>query len=92
MCTEQRRAFPCDACGQCCRNVNLSELTAYLDRGDGTCINFCDASKLCSIYETRPLICRVEEYYEKNLSDVYSWEEFIELNTAICKQLKEITE
>jgi Fe-S-cluster containining protein len=27
--------FPCTKCGACCRHVNLSPLTAYLDRGDG---------------------------------------------------------
>lgn len=32
--------FPCTACGQCCRNVHLSDQTAYLDRGDGTCLHF----------------------------------------------------
>jgi len=89
--SNKRRSFPCDACGQCCRNVNLSELTKYLDRGDGTCLNFNDTSKLCTIYEDRPQICRVKEYYEQNLSQIYEWEEFIELNTAICIQLKKAT-
>ncbi|EJL6725147.1 YkgJ family cysteine cluster protein [Vibrio alginolyticus] len=88
MSSTEKRTFPCDACGQCCRNVHLSNQTSYLDRGDGTCINFNDSTKLCEIYESRPLICRVEEYYTHNLSHIYKWEEFIEINAAICTQLK----
>lgn len=26
--------FPCNSCGKCCRRVNLSEQTRFLDRGD----------------------------------------------------------
>jgi Fe-S-cluster containining protein len=32
-----------------------------LDRGDGTCKNFDDATLLCRIYDTRPFLCRVKE-------------------------------
>ena len=83
-----KRPFPCDGCGQCCRNVHLSEETSNLDRGDGTCLNFNDETKMCNIYETRPLVCRVEEYHRQKLSHVYSWEDFIEMNQAVCSELK----
>lgn len=83
-----KRVFPCDSCGQCCRNVHLSNETSFLDRGDGTCLNFNESTKLCDIYETRPLVCRVEEYHTQKLSHVYSWEDFIEINLEICTQLK----
>ncbi|EGR0489765.1 YkgJ family cysteine cluster protein [Vibrio fluvialis] len=84
----EKRAFPCDACGQCCRNVDLSEETRFLDRGDGTCSNFNTSTNLCDIYDERPLVCRVEEYYNQNLSHMYSWENFIEINLVVCAQLK----
>lgn len=80
--------FPCDACGQCCRRVNYSEETAYLDRGDGTCRHLDDETHLCKIYETRPLVCRVEDYYKQKLSHLYEWEEFVEINVNICQKLK----
>lgn len=48
--------FLCDKCGLCCRNLNLSEIYADLDRGDGTCKYL--QGNLCSIYEKRPLKCR----------------------------------
>ncbi|SEP84070.1 YkgJ family cysteine cluster protein [Basfia succiniciproducens] len=81
--------FPCNTCGQCCKNIRLSEQTAYLDRGDGICRHFDALTHLCTIYETRPLVCRVEDYYKQNLSHIYEWDEFIEINLAICEQLQE---
>lgn len=79
--------FPCTACGKCCRKVNLSEQTSYLDRGDGVCFHFNEQTNLCNIYQHRPLVCRVEEYYKIYLSHLYEWDEFVELNIAICEKL-----
>ncbi|HBC3533522.1 TPA: YkgJ family cysteine cluster protein [Vibrio vulnificus] len=83
-----KRAFPCDACGECCRNVHASIETKYLDRGDGVCKNLNNSNGLCEIYDDRPLVCRVQEYYDKQLSKDYEWEIFIEMNVEICEQLK----
>lgn len=79
--------FPCTACGKCCRRVNLSELTIYLDRGDGVCRHFNEQTNLCSIYEERPLVCRVEDFYKAHLSEIYSWDEFVKMNIEICNKL-----
>ncbi|WP_372886337.1 YkgJ family cysteine cluster protein [Psychrobacter sp.] len=81
--------FPCTACGQCCKNVHLSELTNYLNRSDGTCRHFDDKTNLCLIYEDRPLICRIEEYYDKHLSHLYEWDGFVKMNLEVCEQLKD---
>ena len=83
-----KNSFPCTACGQCCKNVHLSEQTNYLNRGDGTCRHFDDESLLCNIYEQRPLICRIEEYHEKYLSHLYEWDGFVKMNLEVCEQLK----
>ncbi|MEH8137622.1 YkgJ family cysteine cluster protein [Gallibacterium anatis] len=80
--------FPCSACGKCCRRVNLSEQTRFLDRGDGICLHFDESTNLCKIYENRPLVCRVKDYYLANLTDQYSWEEFVFLNIKICEVLQ----
>ncbi|WGE91862.1 YkgJ family cysteine cluster protein [Actinobacillus genomosp. 1] len=80
-------SFPCTACGKCCRRVNLSEQTAFLDRGDGICQHFNTDTNLCNIYENRPLVCRVEDYYKTYLSDIYEWDEFVRMNLAICEKL-----
>lgn len=82
------KVFPCTSCGECCKNVHLSEHTAYLDRGDGICHHFDEASKRCSIYEHRPLICRVEDYYHQFLTEAYTWDEFVKINLDICHTLQ----
>jgi len=64
MMTTITKSFPCTACGKCCQNVGKSEETAFLDRGDGTCRHFDEYTKLCLIYENRPLVCQVEKYYQ----------------------------
>ncbi len=66
----------------------MSEITAYLDKGDGVCRHFDDTTNLCSIYDDRPLICRVEDYYNVNLSHEITWEKFSKINENICKQLQ----
>lgn len=81
--------FPCQQCGACCKQVNLSAQTAFLDRGDGICLHLDLKSSLCKIYNERPEVCNVQKYYEKYLSDQYTWPDFIEINLIACKQLYE---
>ena len=84
--------FPCTACGQCCCRVHLSEQTQFLDRGDGICRHFDEQTNLCTIYETRPLVCRVEDYYKVYLDEQLEWSEFVEVNLAVCKLLQQDNE
>lgn len=81
-----REPFPCNACGACCRRVNQSGQTSFLDRGDGSCRHFDVHTKLCTIYEQRPLVCRVEDFYAKHLEQKIAWHDFVQLNVAICQQ------
>lgn len=60
-----------------------------LDRGDGSCIHYDDMTKLCSIYENRPDVCRVDIQFQNNYSQYFSWEQFCEINTKACKKLNE---
>lgn len=78
--------FPCNKCGACCRNLKLSPLYAQLDRGDGVCIYL--AGNLCSIYDNRPLLCRVDECYEKYFKEAISVEEYYRLNQESCQKLQ----
>lgn len=80
--------FPCYRCGACCRQVHLSEQTAFLDRGDNVCLHFDDQSRLCRIYDNRPLVCQIQNYYKAHLADQFSWEEFVKLNLEACHQLE----
>lgn len=83
--------FPCNRCGACCRNVHLAEATHFLDRGDGCCKHYDDTSQLCSIYQERPSICRIDEQFEVNYKLSMTWEIFVELNLAACAKLNEET-
>lgn len=78
--------FICDKCGECCRNLNLSWVYHKLDRGDGVC-RFLDGN-LCSIYETRPLLCRIDESYETLFKEKMDKEDYYRLNYAICNKIK----
>ena len=84
---EIKPAFPCSQCGLCCQQVNKSSLTDYLDRGDGTCRHLDVQRKQCSIYEQRPDICRIDKQFTLHYHIKYSWTEFVNLNTQVCKQL-----
>jgi len=79
--------FYCDKCGLCCSHIGGSEIYKDLDRGDGVC-KFLKGN-LCSIYDNRPLLCRVDESYEKIFSGRISREDFYELNYKACNTLKE---
>lgn len=76
----------CDCCGECCRNLGESELYKELDRGDGIC-RYLDGN-LCSIYEKRPLLCRIDECYEQFFKELYTKDEYFYLNFKACMQLK----
>lgn len=76
--------FTCTKCGLCCKNLDKSMVYAHLDRGDGTCINFDSHSHICKIYSSRPLICRVDDFYEQNLSAHVSKNEYIAANFQAC--------
>ncbi len=78
--------FVCDKCGECCRNLKGVSLYADLDRGDGIC-KYLDGN-LCSIYNDRPLLCRIDDCYELFYKEQYTRDEFYELNYKVCNQLK----
>ncbi len=79
--------FHCDRCGECCRNLDKSELYKALDRGDGVCKYL--KGNLCSIYENRPIMCRVDKCYELFFKSYMTREEYYDKNYEACKWLKE---
>ncbi len=78
--------FQCEKCGACCRNLDKSPLYESLNRGDGVCryLN----GNLCSIYDQRPVLCRVDECYEYYFKNIMSREDYYELNCKICVELR----
>ncbi len=82
--------FDCDKCGCCCKNLKKSNLYLELDRGDGVCKYL--SNNLCLIYEDRPLLCRIDEYYDKYLYQFMDREEYYFLNKKECLNLKKMEE
>lgn len=80
--------FQCDQCGECCRHLDRSPLYSGLHNGDGVC-RFLKGN-LCSIYDTRPLLCRVDESYQTFFKDKLSYEEYIQLNYKYCDMFKKM--
>ena len=80
--------FPCDRCGACCQQVNRASETVFLYRGDGICRHYDANQKLCSIYDSRPDICRVDQQFFSNYKDLMDWSEFVRINLAACEILK----
>lgn len=79
--------FECDKCGSCCKNLKKIGEYFDLDRGDGICKYL--KKNICSIYDSRSLICRVDEYYDRFLKNVMSLEAYYKINYEICKKMKE---
>lgn len=78
--------FSCDACGECCRNLDKSPVYAELDNGNGVC-KFLNGN-LCSIYKDRPLLCRVDDGYDAFFCGDLSRNEYYGLNYKYCSLLK----
>jgi len=66
--------FECEQCGLCCKKVNCMYLTK---------------DNLCSIYETRPLVCDVEKSYKVFFADKMSKEVYNKMNREICITLQQ---
>lgn len=75
--------FNCVKCGICCQHVCSPDIAAV----DGVCVNYDSDTKLCKIYDTRPLICRVDEGYDAYFKDALSIEEYMKANYDACKKL-----
>lgn len=81
--------FECDKCGLCCKQVGKSDIYAWLDRGDGVCKYYDNETKLCCIYDKRPIICNIDEAYKVYFKNQLSLEEYYQLNYNACQLLKE---
>ena len=77
--------FLCSKCGACCLVAGKRGMP---DRGDGACV-YLDKNNLCSIYDKRPIECRVKESGEniKKNNPGFSIKDYYKLNTLACHQL-----
>lgn len=82
--------FHCDHCGCCCRHLDRNSAYAQLDRGDGICVHL--NGNDCTIYENRPLLCRIDECYEQFFYQIMTREDYYELNSQACQIIKKMEE
>ena len=78
--------FFCEKCGECCKHLDRSDLYKDLDRGDG--VGKYLKQNICSIYDKRPIICRVDESYYSFFKEQISLEDYYKLNYDACNKLK----
>jgi len=79
--------FPCNQCGNCCTHLAGNALYADLDDGTGVCRYFDTDTRLCKIYNIRPLKCNVKKSYAF-FAQQMSWEEYVRKNKMACEKLK----
>lgn len=81
--------FPCSGCGLCCQNlIDIPEMKDY-NLGNGVCKYFDKLTNSCTIYETRPDICRVDKMFELKYYKHFTKEEFYIANANVCNELQE---
>ena len=84
--------FECRKYGKCCTRFHSfpegSEWRNMLDSGDGTCRYLDRTAMLCSIYESRPIICNNVKYYDECLKDLMTREEFDGWLNKYCSMIR----
>ena len=78
--------FPCTQCGACCKSIEGIDFLANYNE-NGRCNKLVD--NRCSIYDDRPLLCRIDEAYEQIFSPYITKQAFYEQNALACNQLQE---
>lgn len=57
---------------------------------DGVCIYLDKNTNLCTIYDNRPLICRVDDIYDAGYYNNLSRSEYYKMNHECCEELKKL--
>lgn len=85
--------FICDKCGLCCKylikSVDKDLVKSLLSEDEQSCKYYNDIKKTCNIYEDRPLICKVDDLYDKVLSEFMTKEDYYTNQYQCCKLLKD---
>lgn len=78
--------FPCTSCGACCSSIEWIEFLSEYNI-NGQCSKLVENK--CTMYESRPLLCRIDESYEQIFSTLMTKEEFYMQNALACNALQE---
>lgn len=77
--------FDCTSCGLCCTHIPENE--PDVQAVHGVCTKLDPCTHLCTIYEHRPLKCRVVDGYSL-FKDKMSEEAYLEANYKACADLQ----
>ena len=78
--------FPCTKCGACCSSIEgIDFLSDYNE--NGICQHL--VNNVCDIYESRPLLCKIDAAFEKIFSVYMTKEEYYISNAKACNILQE---
>jgi len=69
-------------CGACCKRAATHPAFPLATNPDGSCMHLVDNK--CSIYDTRPLVCRIKEYGQ---SIGKQGDEWIKANIRACNEI-----
>jgi hypothetical protein len=80
--------FLCSGCGICCQHLDKNSIYASFHDGNGICRHYDEISQRCLIYDTRPLLCRIDDIYPVLFADKLSLEEYYRLVKKSCFSLQ----
>jgi uncharacterized protein len=70
----------------CCRNLQVFPEMSEFHSGDGLCKHL-KSDNSCSIYESRPDLCRMEVIWKRDHSEM-EWDLYLFLTDQACEQLR----
>ena len=80
-------SFPCSQCGLCCQHIDkVAQLHDY-QLASGNCRFYAEGVG-CTIYENRPVVCKVDVGYEKFFSTIISKKDYYKENANTCNKLQ----
>ena len=81
------KKFPCTKCGLCCMRAGTVENFPYKTDYNGVCEKYDLQKRECTIYEDRPIVCRIDDYYDKYLSANMDRNHWHHYNAQMCNKM-----
>ena len=89
------RKFKCTCCGACCKLLGLVDKKARelgMCDENGACIYLDKDTNLCTIYDERPLVCRVDDLYGAGYFNDLSKSDYYKMNYESCEKVRKLLE
>ena len=80
-------SWKCKQCGKCCESITKILPEFALD--NGVCCHLNTETRECRIYSARPLLCRVDEYYDRHYKYFMDKERYYAHQKIMCKLTRE---